>query len=340
MRRRGPNELGAALVAFFQEYLPQQRGLSQHSIRSYRDAVVLWLQFTATDAKRRIEKLDLADFTGDRAERFLAHLEKDRGNGIATRNARLAALHTFARYLSSRYPERLGEFQWILGIPFKRGARDAPVEYLESKDIEELLGRIDRRTTAGQRDYALFAVMCNTGARVQEVLGLRVSDLRLDAPEQVRLLGKGNKIRLCPLWPKTAKILRDLIESQGHGDRDRASAFVFKNRMGGPLTRFGVRYLLRKYLPDYLSPARRRRIHPHSLRHTTAIHLLKSGIDFATISQLLGHSGLQTTMRYARADLDLKRQALSQVFPDALGAPKAGGMALHGTELTRWLRRL
>ena len=340
MRRRGPNELGAALVAFFQEHLPQQRGLSQHSIRSYRDAVVLWLQFTAADAKRRIENLDLADFTGDRAERFLAHLENERGNGIATRNARLAALHTFARYLSTRYPERLGEFQGILGIPFKRGAREAPVEYLESKDIEALLGRIDRRTTAGQRDYALFAVMCNTGARVQEVLDLRVSDLRLDAPEQVRLLGKGNKIRLCPLWPKTAKILRDLIESQDHGDRDRAGAFVFKNRMGGPLTRFGVRYLLRKYLPDYLSPARRRRIHPHSLRHTTAIHLLKSGIDFATISQLLGHSGLQTTMRYARADLDLKRQALSQVFPDALGAPKAGGMALHGTELTRWLRRL
>lgn len=340
MRRRGPNELGTALVAFFQEHLPQQRGLSQHSIRSYRDAVVLWLQFTVTDAKRRIEKLDLADFTDDRAERFLAHLEKDRGNGIATRNARLAALHTFARYLSTRYPERLGEFQGILGIPFKRGAREAPVEYLESKDIEALLGRIDRRTTAGQRDYALFAVMCNTGARVQEVLGLRVSDLRLDAPEQVRLLGKGNKIRLCPLWPKTAKILRDLIEGQDHGDRDRAGAFVFKNRMGAPLSRFGVRYLLRKYLPDYLSPARRRRIHPHSLRHTTAIHLLKSGVDFATISQLLGHSGLQTTMRYARADLDLKRQALVQVFPDALGAPKAGGMALHGTELTRWLRRL
>lgn len=271
MRRRGPNELGAALVAFFQEHLPQQRGLSQHSIRSYRDAVVLWLQFTAADAKRRIENLDLADFTGDRAERFLAHLENERGNGIATRNARLAALHTFARYLSTRYPERLGEFQGILGIPFKCGAREAPVEYLESKDIEALLGRIDRRTTAGQRDYALFAVMCNTGARVQEVLGLRVSDLRLDAPEQVRLLGKGNKIRLCPLWPKTAKILRDLIESQDHGDRDRAGAFVFKNRMGGSLTRFGVRYLLRKYLPDYLSPARRRRIHPHSLRHTTAI---------------------------------------------------------------------
>jgi Phage integrase family len=109
---------------------------------------------------------------------------------------------------------------------------------------------------------------------------------------------------------------------------------------GRPLTRFGVRYLLRKYLPDYLSAARRKRIHPHSLRHTTAIHLLKAGVDFATISQWLGHAGLQTTMRYARADLDLKRQALAQVFPDALGAPKAGGFALRGTELTRWLRRL
>jgi hypothetical protein len=124
------------------------------------------------------------------------------------------------------------------------------------------------------------------------------------------------------------------------GNSGRSNAFVFKNRAGGQLTRFGVRYLLRKYLPDYLSPARRRKIHPHSLRHTTAIHLLKSGVDFATISQFLGHSGLQTTMRYARADLDLKRQALAQVFPDVLGAPKAGTMALHGTELTRWLRRL
>jgi integrase/recombinase XerD len=154
------------------------------------------------------------------------------------------------------------------------------------------------------------------------------------------LHGKGNKIRLCPLWPKTAKHLRALIDRQELGNSERPNAFVFKNRAGGQLTRFGVRYLLRKYLPDYLSPERRRKIHPHSIRHTTAIHLLKSGVDFGTISQVLGHSGLQTTMRYARADLDLKRQALAQVFPDVLGAPKAGRMALHGTELTRWLRRL
>jgi integrase/recombinase XerD len=340
MRRSGSTELGNALVSFFQEHLPEQRGLSQHSIRSYRDALVLLLQFIAKDTKRGVEKLELSDLTVAQAERFLTHLEKERGNGIFTRNARLAAIHTFARYLSTRYPERLGKFQEILAVPFKRGARLAPIEYLESKDVEALLARIDRRTIAGQRDYAMFSVMCNTGAGVQEVCSLHVADLRLDAPEQARLHGKGNKIRLCPLWPKTAKHLRTLIDRQELGNSERSNAFVFKNRAGGQLTRFGVRYLLRKYLPDYLSPARRRKIHPHSLRHTTAIHLLKSGVDFATISQFLGHSGLQTTMRYARADLDLKRQALAQVFPDVLGAPKAGTMALHGTELTRWLRRL
>jgi integrase/recombinase XerD len=171
----------------------------------------------------------------------------------------LAAIHTFARYLSTRHPERLGKFQEILAIPFKRGARLAPIEYLESKDVEALLGRIDRRTIAGQRDYALFSVMCNIGARVQEVCSLRVTDLRLDPPEQARLHGKGNKIRLCPLWPKTAKHLRTLIDRQDLGNTDRSSAFVFKNRVGGQLTRFGIRYLLRKYLPDYLSPSRRRR---------------------------------------------------------------------------------
>jgi len=214
----------------------------------------------------------------------------------------LAAIHTFARYLSTRHPQRLGKFQEILAIPFKRGVRSAPIEYLENKDVETLLGRIDRRTLAGQRDYALFSVMCNTGARVQEIVRLRVADLRLDPPEQARLHGKGNKIRLCPLWPKTAMHLRTLVDRQESGNTDRSNEFVFKNRAGGQLTRFGVRYLLRKYLPDYLSPARRRKLHPHSLRHTTAIHLLKSGVDFGTISQFLGHSGLAYRRRLSATD--------------------------------------
>lgn len=340
MSRQSSADLGRVIVSFFETYLPAQRGMSVHTLRSYRDALILWLQFAAKDSGQRLEALGIADLTVERVERFLTHLEVERGNGIATRNARLAALHTFVRHLGAKHPEHLAVTQGILNIPFKRGAPQVPIEYPESSDIQSLMNHIDRRTPAGQRDYALFALMFNTGARVQEVLGLRVGDLRLEPPEQVRLVGKGEKIRLCPLWPRTAGLLRDFIEAQVPQGPDRASALVFRNRNGRPLTRFGVRYLLRKHLPDYRSATQGRRIHPHALRHATAVHLLKSGVEFATISQLLGHASLTTTMRYARADLELKRQALEQVFPDSLGIPAAGRVRWQGVELTRWLRRL
>lgn len=340
MKALSSPDLGRLVVSFFQDYLPAQRGMSTHTLRSYRDAIVLWLRFASRDTGRRLECLRAADFTAERIERFLEHLEAERHNGIATRNARLAALHTFARHIGAKLPEQLGSVQSILNIPFKRGAKQLPIEYPESGDIRGLLGHIDRRTPSGQRDYALFTLMCNTGARVQEVLNVRIRDLRLEPPEQVRLHGKGAKIRLCPLWPQTAKLLRELIRTQPPDAPDLADALLFRNRNGRPLTRFGVRYLLRKHLPDYRSATSGRRIHPHALRHATAVHMLKDGIDFGTISQILGHASVTTTMRYARADLDLKRQALSQIFPDFLGPPLAGRVRWHGTELTRWLRRL
>jgi integrase/recombinase XerD len=333
-------ELGRAVVAFFQDYLPAQRGMSKHTVRSYRDAIVLCLPFVACDAKRRVETLQIADLTSARIERFLTHLETDRRNGIATRNARLAALHTFARFLGSQHIEQLALVQSILAIPFKRGAPHVQVEYPDSSTIQALMSNIDRGTPSGRRDYALFSLMLNTGARVQEVLDLRVRDFRLEPPEQVRLQCKGEKIRLCPLWPRTARLMRDLIASQVSLSSDPSASIVFRNRNGAPLTRFGVRYLLRKHLPDYRTGARRRRIHPHALRHATAVYLLKSGNDYATVSDLLGHASLATTMRYTRADLDMKRQALAQVFPDLLGAPTASQVNLRGPELTRWLRRL
>jgi integrase/recombinase XerD len=340
MKRVTCPPLGPVVVSFFEVYLPSQRGMSTHTLRSYRDAIVLWLQFAARDVGRPLESLGLVDLTAESIERFLDYLETERRNGISTRNARLAAMHTFARHLGARNPEQLGRVQAILNIPFKRGAHQTSIEYPESGDIHSLMSHIDRRTPNGQRDYALFALMFNTGARVQEVLDVRVRDLRLDPPEQVRLHGKGDKIRLCPLWPRTAKLLRDLIHTQLPDGLDLPNAPLFRNRTGASLTRYGVRYLLRKHLPDYRSATQGRRIHPHALRHATAVHLLKSGVEFATISQLLGHASVTTTMRYARADMDLKRQALSQVFPDALGVPTAGRVRWHGAELTRWLRRL
>ena len=343
MTPRQATPLGRCLVRFFREYLPALRGLSRHTIHSYRDSLVLFLQFAARDTGRPVEALDIADVTADRVERFLTSLEADRHNGIATRNARLAALHTFVRFMVADHPEHIEALQRVLGIPFKRGARVAPVEYLETAEVEALLAGIDRSTPSGQRDYALFALMFNTGARVQEILDLRVRDLRLEPPCQVRLHGKGNKVRLCPIWPRTAHLLQEIIVSRHIEGEDLADQPVFINRQGAAMTRFGVRYLLRKHLAaaeQTVPTLADKRIHPHSLRHTTAIHLLKAGVDFATISQWLGHANLNTTMRYARADLDVKRQALAQVFPEVLAPPKGGAFAFHGVDLTGWLRHL
>ena len=341
MRAHRPNGLGMAIEQFFREYLPTLRGVSPHTIRNYRDAIVLFLRFTSIQTERAIEDLDLADFTAQRVQAFLAFLEAERHNGIATRNARLAALHTFARFLATEQPAQLAELQRVLGVPFKRGARNAPIEYLEPVEVEALLNSIDRTTPAGKRDYALFALMLNTGARVQEILDLRLCDIRTEPPQQVRLRGKGGKTRLCPIWPQTARLLRDLCLGDACSGGNEAPLFV--NRQGAKLTRFGVGYLLKKHIGAGAAAAgtlREKRIHPHSLRHTTAIFLLKSGVDFATISQWLGHSSLNTTMTYARADLDLKRQALMQVFPEILAPPRAGHVTSAAVNIVDWLKRL
>jgi integrase/recombinase XerD len=228
-------------------------------------------------------------------------------------------------------------------MPFKRGAIEVPIEYLDRIELDALLKSIDRSTDLGRRDYALFAFMFNTGARVQEVLDVRIADVRLEAPPQVRLLGKGRKERVCPLWPATSRLLRDLIAKRRGVGCDENLPLVFTNARGKPLTRYGVRYLLRRYVQkaSRVAPSlRSKKLHPHSIRHSTAVALLKSGVDFATISQWLGHAGLNTTMRYARADLDLKRRALAQVFPDAVTPPPSGRLLLDGTDLLGWLRRL
>lgn len=335
--------LARSITHYFQEYLPMLRGMSHRTIQTYRDGMILFLRFSSKDCGRPVDALEIADITADRVERFLAFLEAQRRNGIVTRNARLAALHTFARFLLAENPEHMLALQQVLGIPFKRGAQVAPVEYLEKAEIEALLTGIDQKTLAGRRDYAMFSLMFNTGARVQEILNLCVRDVRVESPCQVRLLGKGNKVRLCPIWPQTARLLDNLIRMREDGTATVADKPVFVNAHGVAMTRFGVRYLLKKYVAIAAKVAptlKHKHIHPHSLRHSTAVHLLKAGVDFSTISQWLGHANLNTTMRYARADIDLKRQALAQVFPEVMAPPKGGAFIFRDDGLTGWLRRL
>lgn len=341
-----PNQLGPSLERFFREYLISLRGLSLRTLRSYRDALVLYLQDLAAQTGKRAIELDVSDITMERTIAFLSHLEEVRKNGIPTRNAKLAALHTFTRFLSAEHPEHMGELQRILGIPFKRGAQSAPINYLETGEIAAILDCIDKNSSDGLRDYALFSLMYNTGARVQEVLNLRVGDVRLDPPSQVRLQGKGGKIRLCPLWNQTAHLLLKLITTVSSRSEKNPEALLFFNHRGMPLTRFGVRYLLKKYgslAASKVTTLAEKPLHPHVIRHTTAMHLLKAGVDFATISQWLGHASLNITMRYAKSDLDAKRAALSKAFSAPTGKEtnaSNGTLVWSNESFMNWMKRL
>jgi site-specific recombinase XerD len=248
---------------------------------------------------------------------FLSYLERERKNRVTTRNVRLSAIHAFFRFIASRNIEHLDLAQRVLGIPFKRAPQRA-IDYMEREEIDSILKPIDRATSQGSRDYALLATMFNTGARVQEIADLRVCDLQLTKPFQVRLFGKGRKERYCPLWPQTAAVLRAFSKEWNRDPRSEAR--VFLNYRGEPLTRFGIRYILAQRLERASGDAPhllKKRIHPHSMRHSTAVALLKSGVALSTISQYLGHASPTTTNRYAKVDLEMKRQAIARVKPVA-----------------------
>ena len=313
MKKQLPNLLGAIVHDYFTDHLPRVRGASPHTIHSYRDSLVLLLRFVAARNQRPVVELDLKDLDPPAILAFLSHLERERKNGAATRNVRLTAIHALFRFVASRNPEHLHLVQRVLSIPFKRAPQRA-IDYLEREEIESILKAIDRTIPQGVRDYALLATMFNTGGRVQEIADLRACDLQLTKPFQVRLFGKGRKERYCPLWPQTAAVLRAFSKQR---DLDLWSeARVFLNHRGAPLTRFGIRYILARCLAR-ASPnvpnLRKKRLHPHSMRHSTAMALLKSGVDLSTISHYLGHASLNTTNRYAKVDLDMKRRAIARV---------------------------
>jgi integrase/recombinase XerD len=332
-----PNRLASSLRNYFADHLPRLRGMSPHTVHSYRDTVVLLLRFISSTRKVEVCDLDVADLQPDRILAFLAHLEKDRGNSATTRNVRLAAIHAFFRYVGAQHPDHLEQAQRVLGVPFKRTDQRV-IEYLDRTEIETVLAGIDRKTADGRRDYALLATMFNTGARVQEVIDLRANDLQLARPYQLRLFGKGRKERYCPLWPQTAQVLMAMCDERSIDLR--SDARVFLNHRGTRLTRFGVRYILAKHI-DRVRPAvtslARKRLHPHSMRHSTAVALLKSGVDLSTISQWLGHTSPTTTSRYAILDLDMKRDAINRVKP--IAASRKTGWRASETVL-QWLENL
>jgi site-specific recombinase XerD len=306
------------LHTFFHDWLMVQRNTSRHTVLAYRDTWRLFLRFVAQRHQRPVARLQLGYLTATEVLAFLDHLEQVRQVTIATRNCRLAALRSFFAFVVDREPLAATQCAAVLCIPTKRSPR-REVSYLDTAEVAAILAQPDRSTLEGQRDHALLACLYNTGARIQEALDLCPQAIHLDAPAHVRLLGKGQKERLCPLWLETADLLAALLRRQPRLPHEP----LFVNRYGQPLGAAGVRYKLQRYAQgaaQQVPSLATKRVTPHVFRHTTAVHLVAAGVDVTVIRSWLGHAHLDTTNRYAQATLETKRVALEQLAPNARSA--------------------
>ena len=307
------NQLGPLVYAFFEDQLKCQKGLRQASVRSYRDALQLFLLFVAEDSRRKLTRLSLSDLTGERVRRFLNFLEQKRHNQVRTRNHRLAAIRSFFDYLAVRVPTMLAEAQHVAAIPVKRTPPPQTL-YLEHDEINALFAGLPSNGPHAVRDHALLLFLYNTGARVQEAADLRVAHLEFTPQPRVRLHGKGDKWRVCPLWAKTASLLEQLLPRKWLSPENP----VFASRKGSPLTRFGIYKIVRRHAVNVMKKGvdgQMRTISPHIFRHTTVVHLLEAGVEVNVIRAWLGHVSLDTTNRYAEINLRMKAEALSVCEP-------------------------
>jgi site-specific recombinase XerD len=302
---------------FFSQYLLAQRGVSLRTIASYRDTFRIFLRYAESRTHKPPTALALNDLDVPLILDFLDHLEKNRKNAVRSRNTRLAALRSFLRYAALRDPVSLSQIERVLAIPLKRF--DQPqVKFLSRQEVEAILLAPDVSTWSGQRDRVMFSTFYNTGARVSEIAALRVEDLRLEGNGCLQIHGKGRKQRVVPLWKKTTAQLRgwlSQIEAHPHCP-------LFPNRQGKPLTRSGIQerlHLAVKRAAQHCPTLKNRSVSPHTLRHSTALHLLQSGVDLTVIALWLGHESLSTTHLYVEADLQMKERSLEKLEEPASG---------------------
>jgi site-specific recombinase XerD len=303
---------------FLLEHVVAERNLARNTQKSYRDTMALLLPFVAARAGKAVDRLDLEDCTPDTIRGFLTHLEKDRGSCVATRNQRLATVHAWARFVAEHLPEQVAWSAQVRAIPFKKGPRSV-IAYLEKEEMDALLSAPDRSTAQGRRDYALLLTLYNSGARASEIARVTIAEVGLDGSPSIRLQGKGDKTRLCPLWGKTVDVLVPLVAG-----RDSAEA-VFLNRSKRPFTRFGVLAMVKRYASRAarkVPSLAKKNVGAHTIRHTTAVHLLRAGVDINTIRAWLGHVSLNTTNIYAEIDLEMKAEALAHCEPDSAKGQK------------------
>ena len=310
MKENNALYLGYWMKRFLMEYLPTVKNLSINTIRSYRDSFKQLLPFASARLAKDVDELLINDLLDGVVTEFLYSIEVERHCSIQTRNQRLAAIHAFAKYVGKHSPEHIEWCRKIRNIP-KKKYEVTQITYLEKNEMETLLNLPDKKTEQGWRDYVLLLFMYNTGARVEEVANLKIGNLTLPTRSSeipiATSVGKGRKERKTPLWESTVKALRTLIGERSDNDS------VFISRLGKAMSRFGIYELVVKYgkrLNEVIPSTRKKRISPHTIRHTTATHLLQAGVDINTIRAWLGHVSVDTTNVYAEVNLEMKANAL------------------------------
>jgi site-specific recombinase XerD len=301
------------------EHVVAERNLARNTQTSYRDTLALLLPFAAAKASRSVDKLTIENISPEVVRSFLLHIEQDRKCSISTRNQRLAAIHALAKFIAEHSPEHIAWCAEVRSIPFKKSSKPVMC-YLEKAEMDAMLEEPDRSTSQGLRDYALLLFLYNTGARASEAAHVTVANLNLNGSASVKLVGKAGKIRHCPLWPATAKVLADLIGSR------ETNAMAFLNRLKQSITRFGINTLVKRYADKAsrrIPSMATKQITAHTLRHTTAVHLLRAGVDINTIRAWLGHVSLNTTHIYAEIDLEMKANALAHCEIQTATMPRA-----------------
>jgi integrase/recombinase XerD len=333
-----PMPLGVLIHSFFVDHLVTVKGLRPASLRSYRDTIRLLLCYAANDKKAKITRLDVEDLTFDRVVGFLRYLETERHNHVRTRNQRLAALHTLFDYIATRRPDMLGVCQRVAAIPTKRAA-PAETHFLERDEVETLFRHLPRDGPLALRDRSLLLLFYNTGARVQEVAELTVGQLHLAEPGAVRLHGKGDNWRTCPLWRQTTQLLTELLHSSTTAPTPNTP--VFTSATGEPLTRSGIYKIVRRHAGHLDDAHTGRRVSPHLFRHTAAVHLLEAGVEVNVIRGWLGHADLTTTNRYAEINTRAKVEALRRTEPpDTSGGRPTRPVWRTDETLLNWLASL
>jgi site-specific recombinase XerD len=301
------NLIGPWIRRFLMEHLVGERNLAHNTQTSYRDTLALGLPYVAAKVKKPLDRLTIEHLSPTMIRLFLLHIEQDRRCSVATRNQRLAAIHALARFIGDRNPEHLAWCTEVRAIPFKKTSRPA-MAYLDKPEMDAILDAPNKSTSQGFRDYALLLFLYNTGARADEAAHVTISDLDLNQSPSVKIIGKRSKMCFCSLWSLTVNSLRVLV----HGRPDNQS--VFLNCRGQAITRFGIHALVKRYVFKArlrVPSLGTKKVSAHTIRHTTAVHLLRAGVDINTIRAWLGHVSLDTTHVYAEIDLEMKAKALA-----------------------------